>query len=152
MTENPHFFENGGYLATFDDRFLKKSIENYPKKYVSTPDATTRSCHSLVSLVWNWLSKEDLGLIGTAKTSFLKRMLDMHLSSRNRLVYHMVGIPTLVEKARATLNLDETTEFAAFQNEHRQKQADVDASFFVTPAMQDDSWTASKIKNRHLLT
>ena len=48
MTENPRFFENGGYLATFDDRFLKKSIENYPKKYVSTPDATTRSCHSLV--------------------------------------------------------------------------------------------------------
>ena len=48
LTENSRLLENGGYFAVFDDRSLKKSIENYPKKYVSTPDATTRSCHSLV--------------------------------------------------------------------------------------------------------
>ena len=34
--------------TTFDDRFLKKSIENDPRKYVTTLDATIRLCHSLV--------------------------------------------------------------------------------------------------------
>ena len=34
LTENRRFLENGGYLATFEDRFLKMSIGNCSKKYI----------------------------------------------------------------------------------------------------------------------
>ena len=43
-----------------------------------------------------------LGITLTVR-GFLERVLGVHHSSRNRLVYHLVGTPTLVQEARATL-------------------------------------------------
>ena len=104
-----------------------------------------------LELVWNDLSTADLRLLDSAKTGFLKKVLGLHPSTKNRLVYLLTRAPTLVEEARAAHRLSETTAFTEFLSEIERKRAEVDADFYGTPAMQDDSWRDPNMKNRHLV-
>ena len=104
-----------------------------------------------LELVWNDLSTADLRLSDSAKTGFLKKVLGLHPSAKNRLVYLLAQAPTLVEEARAAHRLSETAAFTEFFGEIERKRAEVDADFYGTPAMQDDSWRGTNIKNRHLV-
>jgi len=83
---------------------------------------------------------------------YLKRVLGVAQSCRNRLVYLMVGCPTLVETIRSKFNLGVTESYKAFLDAYDQKFAAIDPQFYGTPVMLYRDWTRPYSDKRHICT
>lgn len=105
-----------------------------------------------VNLCWDALSKKDLAELDRVKPAFLKRVMGLHISTRNRLVYWLAGTSLFVEDIRRVFRLPETEEYKAFISESEQKRADIDPRFLETPAMTTMMWKGPNRSNRHVIT
>ena len=103
-------------------------------------------------LVWKHLHLRDLTTLDRAKTSFLKRVLGLHSSPKNRIVYLLTGTQSFIEDVREQLQLEETEAFRAFKRTLEEKRDSVDPSIMSTPAMCSDHWKGPNRTNRHVLT
>ena len=105
-----------------------------------------------IPLIWHSLSLKDLLMLEKVEPAYLKLVLGVHRSTRNRLVYHLTGTRTFIEDLVDSLALVETEAYTSFIKEHEQKLKDVHPDFFDTPTRITDSWKVPNHKSRHTLT
>lgn len=104
-----------------------------------------------VQLIWQHLSTSDFAALERVKPAFLKRVLGMHSTARNRLVYLLTGTSLFVADLRQTFSLEETEEFKSFVRLQEEKMAELDPDIFTTPAMTNDAWKGRNRPNRHVV-
>jgi len=132
-------------IKNLRDLSLKTALELF--------DIKIAPCASYgIQLIWVRLSKRDLEKLDRVKSAFLKRVLGLHVSSRNRLVYLMAGTSMFVEDLQRRFSLDETPAFKLFIEEAEIKMATIEPEFFGTQAMVSDDWKGVRFTNRHLIT
>ena len=84
--------------------------------------------------------------------NFYKRALCLPSSTMNRLIYHLVGEPPMIETLMKRHNLGVTDEYLAFKREHVNKSAAVRPEFFLSPGMVTTKWKEPLQQCRHLVT
>lgn len=104
-----------------------------------------------VQLIWQHLSVQDLATLERVKPAFLKRVLGVHSTARNRLVYLLTETSLFVNDIRRTFGLQETDAFKAFIRLQEDKMAELDPDIFTTPAMTNDAWKERNRSNRHVV-
>jgi len=105
-----------------------------------------------VQIIWQFLTTANLHMLDRVKSMFLKRMLGVARTSRNRLVYLLTGCTTFIESLRRMYNLPITLAYEQYVSDLEEKYACIDADFFQTPAMLQLQWREPHQKLRHVLT
>ena len=90
--------------------------------------------------------------LNAIKATFLKRVLAVHQSTQNRLVYSLCDTPLLTEEFQSASNLPMTKAFVEAKNEELEKRSAIDPDFMLPPAMTSNAWRAGNFTNRHLVT
>lgn len=83
---------------------------------------------------------------------YLKRVLGVHRSSRNRIVYQIVGGETFVEYLKKTYSLPSTLEYERYIDAMDMKFAQIDPKFYRIPVMVNGEWRGPMQKRRHVWT
>jgi len=102
--------------------------------------------------VWQHLTYANLCILDRVKTTFLKRVLGVSKSSRNRLVYVLVGCETFIENLRSMFHLPDTAAYNMFTVRANEKRASIVSDFYHTPAMTQVDWRGPFQKRRHIFT
>lgn len=102
-----------------------------------------------IELLWEKLSTAHLALLDSTKPAFLKRVLGLHCSTRNRLVYLLTGTPLFVEQLKSQFKFPETPAYREFIRLYDEKMADVDPDFYNTRAMTNTEWKGVCRNTRH---
>jgi hypothetical protein len=105
-----------------------------------------------ISVIWKYLSSQNLVALDKVKTCFLKRMLGVHHTARNRLVYAAVDCPTFIQTLQESFSLERTAAFDDFMNIRYQKRMQIDPMFYLTPAVVNTEWKHFLQKSRHIVT
>jgi len=105
-----------------------------------------------IQTVWPYLSLEDLKAMERIKATFLKRMLSLHISTKNRYTYLLVGTPLFLEELVRRFNLPHTLEYQSTLQIQEEKFGDIEADFYAVPAMHENGWKGIERPNRHLVT
>ena len=104
-----------------------------------------------VQVVWPYLTPGNFDELDRVKAAFLKRVMGIHRSSRNRLVYLAAGTPLFTEDLQKRFNLPKTPTFISHLQRWELKLAEIDPEFNLTRAMLSDDWKGPLQANRHLL-
>lgn len=104
-----------------------------------------------IGLCWERLTAPDFALLDRIKPAFLKRVLGLHRSTLNRIVYLLVGTPLYVEDLVRQFALRETEAYKAFLRSYEVKLASVDHGLYHTIGMTTDAWRGANQPNRHLV-
>lgn len=94
-----------------------------------------------VEVIWQNLTQANLEMYNRLKASFLKRILSLHISTKNRLVYLLSDTPLFAEDLRRRYNLPRTAAYEEMLRSWEFKFADLDPAFFSTRAMRDSTWS-----------
>ena len=105
-----------------------------------------------IEVIWEHCSLRNLRELDKVYTLFLKRALSVSKSSKNRLVYKLVGTPSFIEYVAGVFSLPQTTSYNAFLAERQQKFELIEQSFFATQAMRTDEWKGAMQARRHVAT
>lgn len=105
-----------------------------------------------IERVWKHLSLQNLVTLDRAKSFFLKRVLCLHRSTKNRLVYLLADSTNLVDDICLRFALPETPAYKEFTQLRDAKRASIEPEFFETPAMKTTHWKGINVDTRHLLT
>ena len=105
-----------------------------------------------VELIWEHLTAENLECLDKCKASFIKRVLGLHRSAKNRLVYLLADTTRPTDDILRRFSLCETPAYRKTVEKWEQKKTEIDPNFFHTPAMLDSAWKKSCRTNRHVLT
>ena len=105
-----------------------------------------------IQLYWEKLTSSQLTALDRVKPAFLKRVMGLHTSTKNRLVYLLASTPLFIEELRYQHSLPETPAYHAFIRSHEDKMASIDAEFYLTKAMNNSEWKDVSRTNRHIVT
>ena len=103
-------------------------------------------------VIWEHLTARQLSELDRVKPAYLKRVLGLHSSAMNRLVYLLCDTPLFVEELKQRLELKETEAFRQFINEYELKMSCIDPNFFRVGAMTNQAWKDCGRSNRHVVT
>ena len=103
-------------------------------------------------LIWKYLNTSDLLNLEKVKSSYLKRVLGVHTTSSNRLVYQLAREPPFVKTLKERLQLVQTIAFEQFMVTWDAKEKDTDPLFYTTPAMTNEKWKNAACEERHRWT
>ena len=103
-------------------------------------------------LIWPKLRRRDLELLDRTKAAFLKRVLGLHWSTRNRLAYQLAGAPLLSEALQKRFKLPRTPAFCETIAAFEKKLDEIDSEFYSTDAMVDGRWRGPMRTDRHHIT
>ena len=101
-----------------------------------------------IRLMWDHLSVRDLQRLERVKAAYLKRVLGVHRTSRNRYVYLLTSTPLFIEQLMKCLSLPPTTASRNFLEEWERKFADINPEFLSTLAMRDRRWEGPLCEHR----
>lgn len=104
-----------------------------------------------IGFCWEKLTAPDFALLDRIKPAFLKRVLGLHRSTLNRIVYLLVGTPLYVEDLARQLGLRETEAYKVFLQSYETKLAAVDHGLYYTIGMTSEAWRGANQPNRHLV-
>jgi len=105
-----------------------------------------------IQLIWQNLSVQNMQELDKVKTAFLIRVLCLHRTARNRLVYLLADTSYFIEDLQKRFSLPETEAFRAFIHTQEEKMAQIDPGFFSTPAMASSQWKGVHFNTRHYVT
>jgi hypothetical protein len=105
-----------------------------------------------IEAIWQYLSLENLNLLETVKSRFLKKALCLSKFTKSRLAYELADTSSFVEELRCKFSLPETESYNKFLINRLYKISEIDPKFFDTPAMIDPSWKRACFENRHIFT
>ena len=105
-----------------------------------------------VQLIWDQLTQLQLFQLDKLKASYLERVLGVHRTSRNRLVYLLIGAPLMTKQLRENFQLNRTNAYSKNRASFERKFEEIDAEFLNTPAMTTNWWKEAGIRQRHKLT
>ena len=98
--------------------------------------------------VWPDLKEHHFELIDKFKWTFFKRVLSVHMNTRNRLVCLLSGLPCLSEELG--LRFGVTPELQNHLEAFQEKMFLVDPDVFLSPAFVQSAWKCTQSKKRHL--
>ena len=104
-----------------------------------------------IALIWSDLTPTSLEQLNRLKASFLKRVLGLHRTARNRLVYLLVDTPLFVEELKQRFDLPASRSYETVLATWENKFAEIDADFLNTRAMQESTWKGVDRSNRHVV-
>ena len=105
-----------------------------------------------IRLIWPYLKDRHLEYLDQLKAAFLKKVLGVHRTARNRLVYLVSGSSLFTEDIVRKFSLERTEEYERHVSKWEDKMADVDPGVFTTPVMRDHQWKEPQYRTRHRLT
>ena len=100
---------------------------------------------------WEDLKVSQLEYIDSCKAMFYKRVLGLHKSCRNRLVYLICNQPLIVETLMKRNNAPISQHCNDYLKYTEGKLCDVDLEFFSTPVMLQKKWKEANNPKRHLV-
>ena len=101
-----------------------------------------------LTVIWEDMKPCHFETIEKCKCAFLKRVMGLHKSTRNRLVIMLSGLPLLSEEL-VSAGLPRTEAYLSYLDSVQEKLADIDPEFFNSPGMNQDSWKAARCTSRH---
>ena len=101
--------------------------------------------------MWTKLSCSQLIQLDRVKPSFLKRVLGLHTSTYNRLVYLLADTELFIEQIKTQFGLPETPAYLEFISSYEEKMAQIDPEFYTTGAMTQSEWKGTGRTNRHII-
>lgn len=75
-----------------------------------------------IRLIWRYLTPRDLEKLERVKTTYLMRVLNVHRTSRNRLVFRLAGERPLIQEMMNNLQLGPTEASRVHMENWNQKQ------------------------------
>ena len=105
-----------------------------------------------VSIIWNDLTAACFEDLNRLKAAYLKRVLGLHRTARNRLAYLLVDTPLFSEELRSRFDQPATPCDSDSLASWEQKFDEIDPEFYNTGAMQDGAWKGLNRQNRHIVT
>jgi hypothetical protein len=105
-----------------------------------------------IEAIWPFLTLEDLNLLETAKSRFLKRALCLSKYINSRFAYALADTSSFIEDLRWKYSLPETESYNKFLNNQAFKMAEINPDFYDTPAMTDGNWKSACFENRNVFT
>jgi len=105
-----------------------------------------------VEIIWGHLSSQQLIQLDRVKPSFLKRVLSLHRSAPNRLVYLLCDTPTFIDELKRRFCLPDTPGYLDFLRHQEIKFAEVNPDFYQPVAMSSEGWKSTGSTTRHLTT
>ena len=100
--------------------------------------------------IWQDLSVSHFELLDCCQWDFFKRVLGLHKSTRNRLVFYLCDVEHL--SLVCAQKYGRTPAFDEYVARLEDKLADVDPEFFSTPAYTQSVWKQPMYEKRHLAT
>lgn len=92
-----------------------------------------------IDIVWEDLKVSDFLRLDAVKWNFLKRVLGVHRSTRNRLIALITGVPSLTESV-VKKGLPVTVAYDSYLKDCESKFTDVDPDIFKTCAFSNSVW------------
>ena len=105
-----------------------------------------------IQIVWKHLTCANLETLNRTKAAFLKRILGLHASSRNRIAYLLLSSPLFIEDIQKQFDLPTTEQFRKCIAQWEHKMDEIEPEFHETGAMVDKTWQGPNRTNRHLIT
>lgn len=105
-----------------------------------------------IEVIWQHLTAKNLRALDGLKARYIKKVLSLHLSTKNRHVYLITGSTTLVEDLMKQRGLPETDAYRQSIQEWERKFSEVDESFYRTDAMTQSGWKEPGRTGRHIVT
>ena len=90
-------------------------------------------------------------MIDVCFCDFLKKVMGLHRSTRNRKVIMMSGLPLLTEHLINTKRVPGTDAYEEYIDLCYNKFTDIEPEFFSSPVMKNDDWKGACYEKRHLL-
>ena len=105
-----------------------------------------------MNLVWEYLSLSNFETPNRLKAAYLKRLLGLHSSAKNRTAYLLANTPLFTEELLKQYKLPCTDAYSANIRDWEIKLTEIEADFLWTPAIENDRWKGANRTNRHLIT
>jgi hypothetical protein len=90
----------------------------------------------------------DLTILESVKSRFLKKAMRLHYKARSRFVYQLADTDYFVYELLAKYSLPETEMSKKFSAQMVAKINEMEPMFYETPAMKDPSWKQINCKDR----
>jgi len=104
-----------------------------------------------IEIIWDKLSTSDLQRMEKVKARFLKRALAAGKYAPNRMMYMLARETYFLEDLRFRLLLPPTEAYRKAISQRRQKEREIESSFFATDAMVNRDWTGSNQSQRYAI-
>ena len=105
-----------------------------------------------IQLIWDKLTVTHLQAFDKLEAAYLKRVLSVHRSSSNRLIYLMTGASLMTADLRNTFELAQTAAFKENCDSWDTKMAEIGERFLRTPAMKCQRWKEASCTFRERIT
>jgi hypothetical protein len=105
-----------------------------------------------IEAIWPYLNVNDLTILESVKSRFLKKAMRLHYKARSRFVYQLADTDYFVHELMAKYSLPETEMSKKFSAQMVAKINEIEPMFYDTPAMKDPSWKQINCKDRHMFT
>lgn len=105
-----------------------------------------------IRLIWKHLTAQDLKQLERVKTTYLKRTLNAHRTTKNRIIFCLTGEPSLIKTLSVCLELPQTDATKLYMDSWKLKQRAIDPQFYHTPAMRQNVWKEANYQDRYKWT
>jgi len=105
-----------------------------------------------IQLIWKYLTLDQFKTLEKIKPSYLTRVLALHMSTRNRLVYILTGASLFVCDLKRRFDLEETPAYVEFLEKQNEKLTDVDPEIFLSSALVNGNQKSANWKCRFVVT
>jgi hypothetical protein len=137
-------------VATFDIKHLQKlSVRAALELFVIKIEPILAYG---ISVIWPYLNEANLRSLNMVFDMYLKRMLCVHKSSKNRLIHHMLEVDSFVGHIQAKYNLPYTGSFGCLLYEREQKSIMLSPDFIYVHDTLPTHWTGPMKLDRHVFT
>jgi len=80
-----------------------------------------------IQLIWPYLNENDMRQLERVKPTFLKRVMGLHISTPNRLIYKLAETRWFLQELKTRYHLQDSSAYSAFIEERAAKEADIHA-------------------------
>ena len=105
-----------------------------------------------IKSLWQEMTTENLRQLDQIKSRYLKTALRVSKYSRNTKIHLLTNSEQLCQEVCRIYHLPETPAYYQRLAEIKDKEDNVELSFFTCPAMQQDTWKQANCTRRHLAT
>lgn len=105
-----------------------------------------------IEVIWEKLTTPNMETLNRVKATFLKRVLGLHNSTRNRFAFLLANSPLFIEDLVRRYKLPPTEAYTEWIRTWETKFDEVDPQIFSTAAFKTDGWKGPGRECRHLVT
>jgi hypothetical protein len=105
-----------------------------------------------ITVIWPYLSDSDIRSLNMVFDMYLKRLMSVHKSTKNRLIHHILEVDSFVGHLQAKFNLPYTGNFGKMLYEREQKSVMLSPDFLYVCDTLPKYWMGPLKDDRHVFT